>query len=447
MQRNLIGLLTALAAVPAWSQEMLSIQQAIDRALKNNSAIEAQKHSADAAAARVRAAEGARLPRVNYTESWTRSNNQVFVFGSLLTQKQFTSANFDIRALNEPPFLNNFQSLVTLDQTLYDFGRRQSDIKAAELGRQVAGQEQRKTEMQVIGDVIRSYYGILSGQAAVDAARQTVRSAEADLERAQNRLNAGFITDADVLALKVHVAAMREVEIRAQAALDSARAALNQVMGDPLDTQFQFTTRMEQIQDTSAVTAQAEQEAAKQRPEVREAELGVAIADAQTKAAKSALLPEFFFRAGFEADRQRFVTRGGANWLAAAGMRWTLFSGNSDRAKVSEAAAEAASRRAMAKYAASGAQVETRRAVLELRAADQRVQVASDTIAMAEESLRIVKNRYEGGLADVTELIRSETALAGARMRYIDAVRDQRLAVLAVESASGTLSRDSRAIQ
>ncbi len=447
MQRNLFGLLLAATAIPAWSQETLSIQQAIDRALKNNGAIEAERHSTAAAAARLREAEGARLPHVSYTESWTRSNNQVFVFGSLLAQKQFSAANFDIGALNEPPFINNFQSLVTLDQTIYDFGRRQSDIHAAELGRDIAGQAQRKTEIQVIGDTIRAYYGILAGQAAVNAAHQTVRSAEADLERSQNRKSAGFITDADVLSLKVHLAAMREVEIRAQAAVDAARAGLNQEMGDPLDAQFQFTSRMEQVKDSAGVGTEAEQEAPRQRPEVRQAELGVQIADAQTKAARAALLPEFFFRAGFEADRQRFVTRGGANWLASAGMRWNLFSGNSDRARITETTSEAASRRAMAKYAASGAQVETRRAVLDLRAADQRVQVASDTIAMAEESLRIIKNRYEGGLTDVTELIRAETALAGARMRYIDAVRDQRFAVLAVEQASGTLSRDSRAIQ
>jgi outer membrane protein TolC len=159
------------------------------------------------------------------------------------------------------------------------------------------------------------------------------------------------------------------------------------------------------------------------------------------------LLPEFFFRAGFEADRQRFVTRGGANWLAAAGLRWNVFNGFADRARVAEASAEVASRRAMAKYVASGTQVETRRALLELRAAAQRVEVAGQTIAMAEEALRIVKNRYEGGLADVTELIRSETASTEARMRHIEAVRDQRIAMLAVELAGGTLSRDSRAIQ
>lgn len=447
MSRQLTLALLAALAVEGRAAEPLTIQQAIERALRNNGAIEAGKRATDAAGERIRQAQGGRLPQVQYSESWSRSNNPVFVFSSLLTQRQFTAANFELDRLNRPSFLNNFQSLVTVDQTLFDAGRRRAGIQAAQLGREAAGQQLRRTELAVIADTIRTYYGAVSGQEAVSAARQAVRSAQADVERAENRRKAGLITDADVLALRVHLAAMREIEIRAAAGVEGAYAALNQVLGEPLEASFELTTPLQQATVPGDLTAQAEQSAAKMRPEVREAELGVQIAEENARAAKAALLPEFFFRAGFEADRQRFVTRGGANWLASAGLRWSLFNGNTDRARVAEASAEAASRRAMAKYAASGVQVETRRAALDLRAAGQRVEVASETIKMAEEALRIVKNRYESGLADVTELIRSETALADARMRYIEAVRDQRLAVLAVEEASGTLSRDSRAIQ
>jgi outer membrane protein len=447
MSRQQTLALFALLATQAHAAEPLSIQQAIERALRNNGAIEAGRRASDAAGARIRQAQGVRLPQVQYSESWTRSNNPVFVFSSLLTQRQFTAANFDINRLNRPDFLNNFQSLVTVDQTLFDNGRRRADIQSAQLGHEAAGQQLRRTELAVIADTIRTYYGAVSGVAAVEAARQAVRSAQADVDRAENRRNGGLITDADVLALRVHLAAMREIEIRAMAGVDGALAALNQVMGESLEGTFELTTPLQQATPSETLGAEAEQSVAKMRPEVREAELGVQIAEERTRAAKAALLPEFFLRAGFEADRQRFVTRGGANWLASAGLRWNLFNGNTDRARVAEASAEAASRRAFAKYVVSGAQVETRRAALDLRAAGQRVQVAGETIKMAEEALRIIKNRYEGGLADVTELIRSETALADASMRFIEAVRDQRFAMLAVEQASGTLSQNSRAIQ
>lgn len=444
MHRITLGILAAIA-VPVLAQTPLTIREAIDHALQHNDALEAGRRSTGAASERIRAARGALLPQVSYTESWTRSNNQVFVFGSLLEQKQFTSANFDLGSLNNPAFLNNFQSQVIADQVLFDFGRRRAGIHSAELGRTYAAEQERKTSMQVIHDTIADYYGALAGQAAIDAATQSVRSAEADLDRSQKRRDAGMITDADVLAIRVHLAEMREAQIRATAGTQSARAALNQAMGEPLDTQYDLTTTLNELKMETA--PDLEKQSAAERPESRQAALGIEMAEAQVKATRSALWPEFYLRAGFEADRQRFVDRGGANWLASAGLRWNLFNGFANRAQVAEAAEEAASRRAMAKYVASGIQVETRRAELQLEAARQRVAVASETVAMAEEALRITKNRYESGLSDVTELIRAETAVTGARMRHIEAVRDQRLAMLEVEMASGTLSKDAKAIQ
>src|ERR1039457_1211985 len=59
-------------------------------------------------------------------------------------------------------------------------------------------------------------------------------------------------------------------------------------------------------------------------------------------AARGAILPRVNFHAAFEADRQRFVTRGGANWLAAINVRWNLFNGFADKAHIAETGYSAA---------------------------------------------------------------------------------------------------------
>ena len=58
------------------------------------------------------------MPKLNYSESWQRSDNPVFVFSSLLTQHQFSEQNFAIGPLNRPDAMNNFQSQLALDQTI-----------------------------------------------------------------------------------------------------------------------------------------------------------------------------------------------------------------------------------------------------------------------------------------------------------------------------------------
>jgi outer membrane protein TolC len=103
-----------------------------------------------ASAARIDEARAGKLPKLNYSESFVRSDNPVFVFSSLLTQHQFGVENFNIGPLNRPDSLNNFQSQLTVDQVLYDAGQTRNAVKSADLSRQMTGEEQRRTQMQVI---------------------------------------------------------------------------------------------------------------------------------------------------------------------------------------------------------------------------------------------------------------------------------------------------------
>jgi outer membrane protein len=445
--RILIALFVAIP-VAGEAQEALSLSQAVMRALEKNGSVEAGAAAVRAADARITQARGSYLPKVSYTESWTRSNNQVYVFGSLLAQKQFSASNFDIGFLNSPPFLNNFQSQVVVDQALFDFGGRRSRVRSAELGRNMASEDQRRTEMNVIADVVRAYTAVVLGKENLDVAHEAVKSAEADLKRAETRRAAGVITDADVLALRVHMASMREREIQAQTELETAKAALNQVLGQPLDAVFTLTTPLaEPARAAQPDLAALERAAASHRPETREARLAMQLAETEASGARAALYPEFFARAGFETDRQRFIDRGGANWLFSAGFRWNLFNGFADRARITEAEESRRRAQAQARYADSAVQFETRRAVLESRAARKRIDVAGAAVEQARESLRIIRNRYESGLTDLTELLRAEIAFLEARTRYLAAVRDQKLASVAIELAAGTLTPNSPVIQ
>jgi len=65
---------------------------------------------------------------------------------------------------------------------------------------------------------------------------------------------------------------------------------------------------------------------------------------------------------------------------------------------------------------------------------------------MAEESLRITKNRFDAGLANVTDLLRTETALLEARNRRLAAVYDQRIAAVSLVLATGKLSPTSEVL-
>src|SRR5579871_4818664 len=239
-----ILLLGVLLATASLAQDQIGLKDAVRLALEKNKSIQAAGAASKAAEVQVTEARGGYLPKVNYAESWTRSDNPVFVFSSLLTQHQFSEENFQIWPLNRPGFLNNFQSLVTADQPLFDAAQAKHAVRAAELAKDIAGEDHRSTQMEVIAGVVRAYYGVVLSLEQLNAANQSKRSAEADLEQAQNVRAAGMSTDADVLSIRVHLARVEEQRIRRSADFDVARAALNEVLGLPLDTPHTLTTAL-----------------------------------------------------------------------------------------------------------------------------------------------------------------------------------------------------------
>jgi len=434
------------AVVPLAAQSPLTLADAVRLALDNHPSVAASRDATKAAETRIVQAHSGYLPKLNYTESVLRSDNPVVVFGSLLTQHQFTAANFALDPLNRPAALDNFQSQLTLDQTIYDGGQTRLGVKTARLGRDLSAEDERLTRMNAIANVVRAYHGAVLAAASAWVADEAVRSAETDLNRAQAVREAGMSTNADVLSIKVHLAAMREEQIRRKSDLDVALATLNDALGLPLTEPHDLTTPLTAVSFNQQSLEQYEKEAGASRPELHEARMASDLARTQGSAARASLLPQVGFHAGFETDRQTFADRGGANWLISASLRWNIFNGGADRARMNEAAYGLDRARALEKQADSQVRLQVRRAYADFRSAAERIDVAQATVSMAEESLRITKNRYDGGLSNVTDLLRTETALLEARNRRLAAIYDQRLAAVSLELAAGTLTDKSEVL-
>jgi len=433
-------------AVVARGQDAISLKEAVRQSMVRNKVMEASGASIDAASARVTEGKSGLLPKVNYAQSWARSDNPVFVFSSLLTQRQFSESNFAVGSLNRPDFLNNFQSLVTGDQPLYDAGRTKRAVRTAELGENLSREGSRRSELEVIAQVVRFYFDTQLGAEEVNVTAQAMRSAEADLERSEARRAIGMATDADVLSIRVHLAGVQEEQIRRSADLEVARAAMNDAIGLPLDSVHFLTTPLAPLPSAQSELSAYEKNAVDGRPEARQAQLAAEIARVQAADAHSNYLPQITLRGAFEADRQRFADRGGENWLVSIDLRWNVFNGGADKAKIAER--EATTRRTAAEQARveSGIRLQVRQAWANLKAAQQRIESAKASVAEARESLRISQNRFAAGLSTVTDLLRTETALLETQARYLAAVHDQRIAAAMLEFAAGILSPDSEVL-
>ena len=437
----------ALAAPSLLAQEALTLRQAVNLALHSNPLVAAADAGEKEAEARIHQAHSGFLPRLQFSESIQRGNNPVFVFGSLLTQHQFSAENFAIDALNRPDALSNHQSQLIVEQVIFDARQTSRSVEAARFIRQMAGEDTRRSQSDITLNVLRAYFGVVLAEKNLEVARQSVDSARADLERAEFIYQSGRSTQADVLAVRVHLAAMQEERIRASNDVAVTRATLNDALGVSLDRTFELTTPLEPgTGEPDGTFEEYRHLAAEDRPEIRQADLAQSLARAEQQIAVAKYWPQVAFEGIVEADRQNVFGKGGVNWFAAVTLRWELWNGGETKARVEQARFAESRAEALRKHADSAIHLEVRKAYLDLSAAAQRVEVASAAAAEAEEAHRIIQNRHQAGLITVTELLRSEVALATARTRRLAAVYDHRIAIAALEHAAGTLAADSAAV-
>lgn len=401
---------------PLHAQERLTLDDAVRRTVERNPAIAASKASEDLAAAGVEQARSGWLPRLEYVEAWQRSNQPVFVFGSLLAQSRFGTSNFALDALNHPDPVSNLRGALTVEQSIADLAQP-ARVRASVAMRDTAALGTASLRRDLALGATRAYGQVLIAATARRAAHSAVDAAEEDRVRADHRREAGLATDADVLAFDVHAASMKARLAQAAADETIARAALNDLMGVPLQTAYAFDDVAAPSPSLVPDIAALEREALEKRELARQATLGERAAAAQHDIARAAFLPRVGFQGGYEFDgadwsgRERW-------WLAGIEVRWNLFNGFGDRARLAAAKAGIAQARAGRERIESGIRLEVRSAAARLTAAIAREETGRAAVAQAREAQRIVRERYEAGMAGVTDLLRAANAFYEAELQH-----------------------------
>lgn len=435
MRVSAVGLVVFLLCVaPVAAQQPLTLQDVIVKARAANPGARAARAAEQEGVERLRQARGAWWPRVDVTEGVQRGDQPVYVFGSLLSQKRFTEANFAIDSLNRPDPMTNHRTTVTVQHPLFD-SEVLTGVRAARVGRDLASAGRDVVERDLAMEATRAFGQALVGQAAARAAGAAVTSAEEDLRRARDRRAAGLVTEADVLLVEVHVAQMRARVLDADMQRQVSLAALNHVMGEPLDREYVLQPTLPPaaaLPDLETLEA----EALAARPEAHEAALREQLAGVQHAGARAALLPKVAWQGGYEWNGGSFAGRAGS-WIAGAEVRLNLFRGFADRARIAEASLALERAAAHREDAASAIRLDVRSAWLRLRAAHGRRDAGRAAVAQAREGQRIVRDRYDNGMAGIDDVLRAAQALVDAELQETSADAGVVIETAALDRAVG----------
>jgi outer membrane protein len=430
-----------LAASGAAAQETLTLRQAISGALKQNPESEAAKAEVSEAQANLATARTALLPQASFTEDISRGDDPVYAFGTRLRQRRFTQTDFALNALNAPDPIGNFSTRISGGWQLFDTLRTERQIRGANLMEKSAASRAGAVDQKIVFGVVAAYQQALYAEREVATAQHEVETAEALLKSADDHVKAGLAVESDRMSAQVNLAACKQGLIAAEGDRELAWAGLREAMGAP-DLK---ETSLAPIEPRDLAAGDLEQEVAtalKNRKDLNALGQADQAQNAAVSAAKLSYGPHVNAYGNWENDAASIGGANGSNWVAGVQIGIDLL----PLSKRSQLAHEKAAKTrvdALLESYRQHVRVEVNQAHIQRETARLSMKTARAATEQATEGLRIVKNRYEAGLATITDLLRAEDAERQSQTSYWHAVYGNTMAYAQLLFATGTLTPEA----
>ena len=433
--RRAVGIPVFLALLAAGrpAARAVTLDACIDEALRANPDVRAAAERVLAARAAVREARSAYYPVLGGSASYARTDNPPQAFFMRLNQRQ-ASLQSDF---NNPPDTDTLALSLGAKYRLYDFGRRGLGVAMARGGAELARLALEALRNDLVHQVTRGYYSALQARAFVAAQEESVATLEESLRITRARVEAGSAVKSDALSLEVQLAQAREGLVGARNGVRLAVAALNTAIGTNL-AEAAGLAACEEPRD--ARPPEREDECVLQdRPELRAARQAAAVARADADRARRSALPVLnaFGSLDWNAEQASDWERSYSFGVAA---ETDFFDGFRRSAAASGARARLRAAEAEVEKTAGALRLDLSSACLRAGEAWERLEVVRLAIRSAEEALRLTRQRYELGAADLAELLNAQAGLTGTRTRHAAALYDYLIARSDLERARGRLA-------
>jgi len=404
-----------LAAQTAPTPPRLTLAEALRRADRAAYANRGARAAADAQRAVAAGALRGVLPSLGADASAVRTTDPINAFGFSLKQRGVSMASFNPATLNDPSAISNYAAGVTLQQPLLN-GDAWAGLRAARAGAAASEAQAQWARVTTRADVVQAYYGaVLASEysatmvSAERAAREHVRAAELAVTN-------GLVTRSDALLARVRAGEIEAQRLEAQSRARLARAQLAVLLGTPGDTAF---TLPDMLPVAAGITGDRADVSA--RADVTAADQARTAARYDRMRAGASMLPRLNGFARYEWNSPERPAAGQPMWTVGAVVSWSPFGGGAELADVRGAAARQRGADAQAEGARAAAALERQEADEAWQVAAARAAIADTGVTQSDEALRIVRRKYEGGLAAISELLDAAAANTQSRLMRSDA--------------------------
>jgi outer membrane protein TolC len=433
--RNLaLWVCSGLAAWPAAPQEtknttprQLSLDEAVQLALKHNHSIRMASHNIEAAEHAKDAARSWYLPSLKNESLAAHLTDTQFIAipeGSLGTVGG-TQIPEHTTVLNQGG-LTIVTSRTQLSQPLLELWKIRSANDVAAADTKVARNKAEETENRVALQVHQLYYKVLTLQTRRAAAQAKIRASEDLRAERIEQVKYGASLEEESIEARAQALDSRQDLLTTELQLSDVMMELNDAIGLPLTTQLALDPAVEKVRETCE-REECLRVALESHPEIREARAEVEKASAAVRAAKREYVPSLDAFASYSyQDNVPFLARNFGTFGVHFG--YDLFDGGRRNAEIGERKAQLAQAEENLARVKDEIELRVQTASNKIERTRQMLKVAEELVALRTEVHRVATRQLQEGTAVPSQVdgaaaqeLYARTSLLQAQLEYFEA--------------------------
>ncbi|MBF0546979.1 MAG: TolC family protein [Candidatus Riflebacteria bacterium] len=346
-------------------------------------------------------------------------------------------------ALN--PFLSSEQdvSRLVVTQTIQPFGRYDSQKKAAIFSIQSSDEAERKTEIEISFQAVKTFYDLLLARHLEEVASESVSQLQRHRDLTETLVNAGANPKFDLLRAEVQLSTAKPILIKATHARSTGLADLLNLLGlDPSAQPEMVGTFPEDIINIPVPDEKKALEIAlKNRPDVSSAKAAVEAAKNQLTAVKQSLQPALQFSGYAERSRgaRLPVDDHLSNIEVQASLNYPFMDSGLTDAQAREARANLQISTLAYQNTVSTLLADIRKAISGVEEARETLHSQEKNVEQALEALAIAEKAYEAGTMTILDYLDAQLALTQAKTLRFQGLHDHAVAIAALERSLGKM--------
>lgn len=424
-----LGLAPALGAEEANGR--LTMQGAIDVALKQHPSVKEFQEKMAAAQSQVGVSRAAFFPQVKFDSGYYYGD----AFPSTARGAATTAAPTGVGgAALQQPATDYYTYRFSVSQLLYDFGKTPGLLAESWSTFHQTREDYAGNRQKVVLDARTAYFGYLAAQRAVKVEQENVTQNQVLLKQAQGFYQVGLRAKIDVTKAEANLYDAEASLIKAKNLADLAKVSLMTALG-------LRTWPYKELEDILEVAPQPQSlpelkaQALSNRPEVLKNRYQQDYNQAALKVARAGYFPALTSTAAYGWQGPTYPLPHA--WWVGVGLTFPLFEGLSTTYNVRVANANIRATVANAEVLQQDIGKEVEQSYLDLMSGVEMIRATKKAMEAARENWRLADGRYKVGVGSIIEVTDAQVQLSRTELRYVQALYDCRVYEAKLDKAVG----------